>query len=75
MLTPETNYIMAIEQHKDRIHNFERRQLLEAAHHDTQKQSWYRQVCRQTGRLLKTWGARLEHYGDPASSKTISMKI
>lgn len=73
MFTPEMNYLVALEQHKDHIRNAERRHLLTTAMAD--RPNWYRQRCYQLGRLLKTWGTRLEQIGEPASPNTQSVQV
>lgn len=68
MFTPDTNYLVALEQHQDHIRNAERRHLLTIA--TANRPNWFRQGCCQLGRLLKTWGTRLEQIGEPASPNT-----
>ncbi len=72
MFTPETNYLVALEQHKDHIRNAERCHLQSIA--TASQIHWLRRGCCQLGHLLKTWGARLEQMGEASPSKTVSAK-
>ena len=67
MLTPETNYLVAIERHKDHIRKFERINWWQLEKPEAHYQTWNRKACCWLDRLLRSWGTRLEQYGTPAA--------
>jgi hypothetical protein len=63
MFSLEVNFLVQQEQHKDRLRNIERRQLLQAV--DKQPNvglTVYRKAAGWLGDRLVTWGAKLQSY-------------
>jgi hypothetical protein len=63
MLSPEINYLVKLEQHKDRLRAAEKQQLLQAT---GLNKGWHghRAACRWLGSQLRTLGAKLEQIGE-----------
>jgi len=68
MFSPEMNYLVALEQHRDRLRAIEHDQLLQIAGVQTGR-AWPKTLCGWLGRRLQAWGARLEQLGEAAQAQ------
>lgn len=70
MFSPETNYLVSQEQHRDRLMEIERGRLVRLVENQKPNHHWRRNASRQLGRRLQQWGRRLEGYGNAATPNT-----
>ncbi len=64
MFSPEMNYLVALEQHRDRLRAIEHDQLLQIVGVQTGR-AWPKTLCGWLGRRLQVVGAKLEQFGEP----------
>jgi hypothetical protein len=67
MLTPEINYLVAVEQHKTDLERMEQYQLRQIAATVAAVPPRFRVIYCWLGKRLQAWGAKLEAYGAPAN--------
>lgn len=72
MFSPETSYWVSQEQHRDRLEQIKRRQLVRLAEHQHPRRGWHQRSCRRLGRRLQQWGRQLEGYGTAPASNIAS---
>ena len=67
----EIDYLVMQEQHKDRLRNIEREQLLQVAklQHGIDLKS-YRKATRWLGKQMVKWGSKLQGYDTTSPSET-----
>ncbi|RMF06041.1 MAG: hypothetical protein D6768_00030 [Chloroflexi bacterium] len=70
MFSPEVNYWVSQEQHRDRLLELERHRLVRLVENQKPGRHWHRKASRRLGRRLQQWGHRLEGYGSSATPKT-----
>jgi hypothetical protein len=76
MLSLELSYLVAKQQHLDRLRNIERQRLLRAARgNQINSLKPYRQAISWLGAQMVKWGTRLQAYATPSPSQAINAKI
>ncbi len=82
MFTPELQFLVYQEQHKDRLRDMQRQQLLQIAGLQQDRTKLYRQIVAWLGGRMVSWGLKLQSYvatqkdtdtGRQESPLTISM--
>jgi hypothetical protein len=64
MLPNEWDYLLSLEQHRERLRNLERRQLVQlASRQRAANQAIHRRVVGWIGGRLVRWGLALQQYG------------
>lgn len=75
MLSPEINYLVSQEQHRDRLRGIRQQQLIQIAGHQ-QAVDWhsYRKAICWLGDQMVKWGAKLQGYGATSPANNMIAK-
>lgn len=74
MLSPETIYLVKQEQHKDRLQQLQKQQLLQNAGLNSAQWNAHKKAVSWLGNRMVKWGAKLEGYGSTTHSKAMTLK-
>ncbi len=72
MFPNELNYLVSLEQHRDRLRAWERHQLVQLANQAQGHQAVHRRVAGWLGERLVRWGVVLQSYGPQPQPQTQS---